>query len=156
MKILVLGGCGIQGRTAIHDLSKETDVEEILCADTSFEDLDKIRDFTDMSKVTTITVDGNDKGQLIKLFRQADLGIDLLPKGFTDTICRAAIAAKKSVLNSNYGFETLSFHDQAIKSDIAIMPECGLDPGIDLVIYAYAKRFFDKLEVVNSYCGGFQ
>jgi lysine 6-dehydrogenase len=154
MKILVLGGCGIQGRTAIYDLSKEPDVEEILCADTSFEALDKIREFTDMSKVTTISVDSNDRGELINLFKQADLGIDLLPKGFTDNVCRAAIAAKKSVLNSNYGFETLAFHEQAIQNGIAIMPECGLDPGIDLVLYAHARRFFDKLEVVNSYCGG--
>ena len=35
------------------------------------------------------------------------------------------------------------------------MPECGLDPGIDLVIYADAKSRFESLSVINSYCGGF-
>jgi saccharopine dehydrogenase-like NADP-dependent oxidoreductase len=34
------------------------------------------------------------------------------------------------------------------------MPECGLDPGIDLVLYGEAKRRFDELDVINSYCGG--
>jgi saccharopine dehydrogenase-like NADP-dependent oxidoreductase len=34
------------------------------------------------------------------------------------------------------------------------MPECGLDPGIDLVICGHAVRQFDELNVLNSYCGG--
>jgi len=34
------------------------------------------------------------------------------------------------------------------------MPECGLDPGIDLVLYGQARRRFDELQVINSYCGG--
>lgn len=154
MKILVLGGCGIQGRTAIYDLSKDLDVEQIICADSQFESLALIKDFTDMSKISTVAVDGTNLGELIDLFKQVDLAIDLLPKQFTENVCKAAIATKKSVLNSNYGYDTIAFDQQAKKNDIAIMPECGLDPGIDLVIYASACNFFDKLEVINSYCGG--
>ena len=37
---------------------------------------------------------------------------------------------------------------------VAIMPECGLDPGIDLVLYGMAREKFSELHLVNSYCGG--
>ncbi len=33
MKVLVLGGCGIQGRTALHDLASDDQVTEVICAD---------------------------------------------------------------------------------------------------------------------------
>ena len=32
MKFLVLGGCGLQGRTVLHDLASDKDVREIICA----------------------------------------------------------------------------------------------------------------------------
>ena len=35
------------------------------------------------------------------------------------------------------------------------MPECGLDPGIDLVLYGSAAAQFDTLSSIKSYCGGF-
>jgi len=44
---------------------------------------------------------------------------------------------------------------KAKEAGIAIMPECGLDPGIDLVIYNDARTRFDSLSLINSYCGGF-
>ena len=34
------------------------------------------------------------------------------------------------------------------------MPECGLDPGIDLVLYRYSLGYFDEAFKLNSYCGG--
>ncbi len=45
--------------------------------------------------------------------------------------------------------------EKARKAGVAIMPECGLDPGIDLVLYGEARRRFDELTLINSYCGGF-
>jgi saccharopine dehydrogenase-like NADP-dependent oxidoreductase len=35
------------------------------------------------------------------------------------------------------------------------MPECGLDPGIDLVLCGHAAGRLDEVHVFNSYCGGF-
>ena len=34
------------------------------------------------------------------------------------------------------------------------MPECGLDPGIDLILYNHALSYFDEITKLNSYCGG--
>jgi saccharopine dehydrogenase-like NADP-dependent oxidoreductase len=59
------------------------------------------------------------------------------------------------VVNTNYAYPIAGLNDSARDAGVAIMPECGLDPGIDLVLYGEAGRRFDELNVINSYCGGF-
>ena len=154
MKFLVLGGCGLQGRTVLHDLASDNEVSEIICADIQFDELSKIESFTNMSKIRTVTVDAQDKNALINLYKKVDVVIDLLPKEFQQFVNEAAIEAKVSVVNTNYDYAG-AFDEQAKKAGIAIMPECGLDPGIDLITYGHAKTKFDELHVINSYCGGF-
>jgi len=155
MKILVLGGCGVQGRTALYDLASDPDISEIICADIQFDELSKIEDFTDMGKITTAKIDAQNKSDLLDLYRKVDLVIDLLPKEFKSHVNEMALEAKVHVVNTNYMYKTKDMDKKAKQAGIAIMPECGLDPGIDLVIYADAKSRFDSLSVINSYCGGF-
>jgi len=155
MKILVLGGCGIQGRTALHDLASDPTVSQIICADIRFDDLKKIESFTDMSKISTVTVDAQNREALVDLYQKVDVVIDLLPKDFKQFVYEAALEAKVSVVNTNYGGNLKDLDAQAKKAGITIMPESGLDPGIDLVIYGDARTRFDELQVINSYCGGF-
>lgn len=154
MRVLVLGGCGIQGRAAVFDLAKNPDVQEVICADANFEAMDEISAFVDMAKVRTESLDANNPENLDRLFRQADVAIDLLPRQFVETVCQSAIRTGVSVVNSNYAYPIAHLDEAARNAGVAIMPECGLDPGIDLVIYGEAGRRFDELHVVNSYCGG--
>ncbi len=155
MKILVLGGCGIQGRTALHDLASDDSVEEIICADINFDGLSKIAGFTNMEKITQVKVDAQNKAELLTLYKQVDVVIDLLPKEFKTFVYEAALEARVNVVNTNYAYSPEALDKQAKQAGIIIMPECGLDPGIDLVIYGDAKARFDSLSVINSYCGGF-
>ncbi|PIE61797.1 MAG: saccharopine dehydrogenase [Desulfobacterales bacterium] len=155
MKVLVLGGCGIQGRTALYDLASDPEIKQILCADLQFDDLDKIASFTDMSKITPVKLDAKDKTTMANLFNQVDIVIDLLPKTFLTQVYDAALDTGTSVVNTNYKYDPAELNERAKAAGITIMPECGLDPGIDLVIYGDALSRFDQLHVINSYCGGF-
>ena len=155
MKILVLGGCGVQGRTALYDLASDPEVSEIICADIRFEELSKIEHFTDMTKITIVKLDAQNKSDLMNLYKKVDVVIDLLPKQFKSHVNAVALEAKVPVVNTNYMYDTESLDKQAKKAGIAFMPECGLDPGIDLIIYGDAKTRFDTLSVIKSYCGGF-
>ncbi len=155
MKLIVLGGSGIQGRTVLHDLASDPDVSEIICADIQFEALSKIAEFTNMEKIRTVPMNAEDVPALAKLFKEDDVVIDLLPKDFTNYANQAAIEAKVSIVNTNYDYHPERLDTLAKAADIAIMPECGLDPGIDLIIYGQAKEKFDELHVIKSYCGGF-
>jgi saccharopine dehydrogenase-like NADP-dependent oxidoreductase len=155
MKVLVLGGCGIQGRTAVHDLASDDRVTEVICADAQLDALSRIRSFTPMEKITPISIDAKNAADLVNMMTQADVTIDLLPREFADPVNEAALAAKVSVVNTNYMYDPGDMQDKAKAAGIAIMPECGLDPGIDLVMYGSALRRFDTLTAIKSYCGGF-
>ncbi|WP_022665904.1 saccharopine dehydrogenase family protein [Desulfospira joergensenii] len=155
MKVLILGGCGIQGRTAIYDLARDPEVKEIICADLTFDALDMIKPFTPMDKVRTQALDARKKENLISLYKEVDIVIDLLPKDFKEAVYEAALETRTPVVNTNYAHNTARLDEQAKEAGIAIMPECGLDPGIDLVIYGDAGRRFETLTLINSYCGGF-
>jgi saccharopine dehydrogenase-like NADP-dependent oxidoreductase len=155
MKILVLGGCGIQGRSALCDLASDNQVTEVFCADINFDALSKIKKFTDMDKIKKVAIDAKNKKDLITLYKKVDVVIDLLPKEFQSFVYEAALEAKVSVVNTNYIYSQEQLDESAKKAGIAILPECGLDPGIDLVFYGHAKSKFDEIHVVDSYCGGF-
>lgn len=154
MKILVLGGCGIQGRAAVYDLAGSAAVDEVICADANLDGFVELAPFTNMAKVRPVAVDANDQESLSKLFEQADVAVDLLPRQFMENVCRAAIRSGVGVVNSNYAATIAHLNDEARDAGVSIMPECGLDPGIDLVLYGEARRRFDELTTINSYCGG--
>jgi len=154
MRVLVLGGCGTQGRAAVMDLAQALEVQEVICADANLEALDEISAFVDMARVRTESLDANSPEDLDRLFGGADVAIDLLPRQFMEKVCQSALRTGVSIVNSNYAYPIAHLDEAARSAGVAIMPECGLDPGIDLVIYGEASRRFDELHVVNSYCGG--
>ncbi|MDM8540410.1 saccharopine dehydrogenase C-terminal domain-containing protein [Desulfococcaceae bacterium HSG9] len=154
MKILVLGGCGIQGLTAISDLVRSKNVEAVLCADSQTKGLERLSKVIDLSEVESLTIDAADVESLIRLYQKVDTVIDMLPRQLTATVCQAALKTGVSVVNTNYGYHIADLDSAAQAAGITIMPECGLDPGIDLVIYGEAHRRFDEIHVINSYCGG--
>ncbi|MEW6260297.1 MAG: saccharopine dehydrogenase C-terminal domain-containing protein [Thermodesulfobacteriota bacterium] len=154
MNVLVLGGCGIQGRAALLDLSKESAIDRIVCADVFPETIEGFS-FLDRSKIETVRIDASDPVALESLMKQnIDVVIDMLPAEFGRTVALAAIAAGVPAVNTNYGYPILDLDGAAAARGVALMPECGLDPGIDLVIYRYGADWFDRLDVLNSYCGG--
>ena len=155
MKILVLGGCGVQGRTALCDLASDPQVTQIICGDVRFDELSRISPFTDMAKITTAVLDAHNPLDLLNLCKKVDAVIDLLPREFATHVNEAALAAKVPLVNTNYMYSPEAMDKRAKAAGVAIMPECGLDPGIDLVIYGSAASRFDTLTTINSYCGGF-
>jgi saccharopine dehydrogenase-like NADP-dependent oxidoreductase len=83
-----------------------------------------------------------------------DVVLDFLPPQCIRTVAEAAIKSGVNLVNTNYAYDILDLHHAAKERDIAIIPECGLDPGIDLVLYKYSLRYFDEVSKLNSYCGG--
>ncbi len=154
MNVLVLGGCGITGKGALFDLSKNPLVNRIVCADMDPERVGSIK-YIQQDRIIPTHLNAQDRSAMAALMKQEiDIVIDLLPSQFIRSVAEAAIEAGVSVINTNYGYDILDLHEAASRRGIAIMPECGLDPGIDLVIYGYGLRQFDELHVLNSYCGG--
>ncbi len=151
----MLGGCGIQGRAAVFDLCRCDDVRQVVVADMRPEAWQPLPSEGDAPRVRTVRLDAGDPRALADLCRGVDAVIDLLPRQYLENVCRAAIAVGVGVVNTNYAAPVAHLDEAARAAGVAILPECGLDPGIDLVLYGRAARRFDELHVVNSYCGGF-
>ena len=154
MKVLVLGGCGSQGRAALYDLSRNASVEHIACADIQPEFVHSF-DFIDKAKIQTVRIDANDPNALISIMdEEFDVVLDFLPPQCVRPVAEAAIKSGVNLVNTNYAYDILDLDHAAKESGISIIPECGLDPGIDLILYDYSIKYFDEVIKLNSYCGG--
>lgn len=151
MNVAVLGGFGMQGRAAVVDLARSEGVETVVCADNRLGGKD---DMADLHKVAITELDATSPDRLQALLGQVDAAIDLLPRQFGRAVCQAAIQAGTHVVNTNYNYDIADLDPAAQSAGVSIMPECGLDPGIDLVLYGLAREKFTELHLVNSYCGG--
>jgi saccharopine dehydrogenase-like NADP-dependent oxidoreductase len=155
MKIVVLGGLGYQGKAAIVDLMRSPEVTEVVCADAHTEGLTALAGFEGFDKVRAVRVNAASVADLAALLGQgAHAAIDLLPIQFMPAAFEAAIAARVHLVSTNYTHSVRHLDDPARRQGVTLMPECGLDPGIDLVIIGGAVRRFDRLTRLDSYCGG--
>ena len=157
MIVAVLGSMGLQGRAAVLDLARSKGVEKVLCADAiQSDDLGQLARFIDMGKVERVKMDASSARNIVRVLKRGvDVAIDLLPIRFMPLAFEAAIKAHVPLVSTNYAHTLRHLHEPALAAGVALMPECGLDPGIDLVICGQAAREFDKIDVINSYCGGF-
>lgn len=155
MKILLLG-IGLQGRAALYDLIHSQEVHKIIACDL---DLDQIGQFTnDLThpKVQAIEIDVVNTEQVSRLMEEVDAVIYLLPTRFRGSMAKLAISAGVHFVDASYSNpEYLTLNEHAREKGVSILPEFGLDPGIDLVLSARAIREFDEVDLVNSYGAGF-
>jgi saccharopine dehydrogenase-like NADP-dependent oxidoreductase len=154
MKIAVLGGLGLQGRAAIADLVASDGVEQVVCFDTVPDGAALLGGLTDLSRVRIVVPDGPIGPALANVTKDVDAVIDLLPQPLMREAVLAAIAACTPMVTTNYGKAIADLAPAATAAGVPIMTECGLDPGIDLVLYARAARQFDTITSIDSYCGG--
>jgi saccharopine dehydrogenase-like NADP-dependent oxidoreductase len=151
MRIGVLGGLGMQGQAAVYDLARSDEVEQVVCADNR---TDAAAALFDTAKVDIALLDATSPNSLEEQIEPLDVVIDLLPRQFGRAVCQAAIQAGTHVVNTNYAYDIADLDAPARTAGIAIMPECGLDPGIDLILYGLAHARFAELYRIISYCGG--
>ncbi|TPK93063.1 MULTISPECIES: saccharopine dehydrogenase family protein [unclassified Mesorhizobium] len=154
MKIAVLGGLGLQGRAAIADLVGSADVEEIVCVDTASDGPARLGGLTDLARVRFVVPENTIGSALHNVLADVDAVIDLLPQPLMREAVLAAIETRTPLVTTNYGKTIADLAPAAEQARVSIMTECGLDPGIDLVLYARAARQFDSIASIDSYCGG--
>ncbi|RUV23979.1 MULTISPECIES: saccharopine dehydrogenase family protein [unclassified Mesorhizobium] len=154
MKIAVLGGLGLQGRAAIADLVASVGVEEIVCVDTAADGPARLAGLTDLARVRFVVPEGAIGPALATVLDDVDAVIDLLPQPLMRQAVQAAIATRTPLVTTNYAKSIADLAPAAEQAGVSIMTECGLDPGIDLVLYARAARQFDSISSIDSYCGG--
>jgi saccharopine dehydrogenase-like NADP-dependent oxidoreductase len=88
--------------------------------------------------------------------QQPDVAIDLLPVPYIGTVAAAAVRNGVHLVNTFYVLpEVRTLAGEAEERNVTILPEFGLDPGIDLVMLGEAVRGFDEVSEVITYGAGF-
>ena len=142
------------GERGAADLVASDGVEEVVCVDTAPDGAARLAGLTDLSRVRFVVPEGAIASVLGNVLANVDAAIDLLPQPLMRDAVQAAIATGTPLVTTNYGKAIADLGPAAEQAGVSIMTECGLDPGIDLVLYARAARQFDAITAIDSYCGG--
>lgn len=160
MKIMVLG-MGLQGKAVIHDLELSSLITEIYAADifTKRDSLAEAEGYLaekGYSKTRAVKLDVANEKNLAGKFIERGLSavICMLPIELALTAARAALDAGIPFISSNYTYDLSVLDDLAKEKKGIILPEMGLDPGIDLILGRLAKDELDVVHGINSYGGG--
>lgn len=154
-KALVLG-VGLQGKAVIHDLDRSPLIGEIVAAD---HDLDSAGEFTrknGLSKVRFLPLDASSDRELQQAIGEsgAHVVICMLPPTFNHTVARAALDAGIPFVCSSYTGSMAELDREARQRSVTILPEMGMDPGIDLLLGQVAIAELDEVHGLDSYGAG--
>jgi saccharopine dehydrogenase-like NADP-dependent oxidoreductase len=160
MKAIVMG-MGLQGKAVIHDLEASELITEILAADLfptdqSLAEANAYLKQMGYGKTTPLRLDVLETNDLHLVFTDAriDIVICMLPIELALATARAAVEAGIPFVSSNYTYDLSQLDGIAKQKQVPILPEMGLDPGIDLIL---GRLAIDQLETVDgmySYGGG--
>ena len=110
-----------------------------------------------MKKIKLQKLDVSDKNALKAILKDGvNVAIVILPHDVVGVVADAAIETRVPMVETMYGYMMpKGIHEKALERGVIIMPESGLDPGIDLILCGYAVSQMEKVTELHSYCGGF-
>ena len=126
-RILVAGG-GRQGRVIAKDLAQDHDV--------TVADVQQVS----VPGVKSVAADLSNSQTLAELMREHDMAVGALPAALGFAAAKAAIAARRNYVDvSFYSEDAYSLEAQAKAAGIAIVPDCGLAPGLSNLLAGRAQ-----------------
>jgi len=136
MKALVLGA-GMMGKALAYDLKKNN--YETVAADV---DEKKAEEVAEAAGCEAATCDVADEKAVLALMQDCDVAISAVPYFFNYNLAQSAVEAGCHFCdlggNNDIVNKELSLHEKAVKSDVLIVPDCGLAPGMTNVIAGLA------------------
>ena len=149
MTQVLLLGLGLQGKAVVHDLEQADPVSEVVVADI---DPQAMRDFFERKgyrKCRAVGLDAARQGALLELIEtvRPQIAISMLPADFNYAVARAALTAGCNFVSSSYADRVAELDAEARAKGVTLLPEMGMDPGIDLVL---GRLAVDELDVVHG------
>lgn len=156
-------GAGMQGPAVAYDLARFGDPERIYLADIDMEKATQKAEWVNQLIQRTLVypkrVDAHDDKQVRDYFEQADVIISAVPWQMNMRLAQLALDTKRSFVDMGnepewFWFEFRKRHEEAQQAGIAIVPDCGLAPGMVNHLGLYCIEKMDQCDTVRLRCGG--
>ncbi|KAK7460632.1 hypothetical protein VKT23_009349 [Stygiomarasmius scandens] len=161
-KRILLLGSGMVAGPAVERIAERTDVKLVVASNSGHE-LNNLRRTVQVaqsgSQVEYKEINVGNKEVVAGLIGEADVVISLLPVPLHAGIAELCIQLKKHLVTASYISDDMrKLHDRALSSNVLLLNEIGLDPGID---HCSAISLIRNLQAQNkqivsftSFCGG--
>ncbi len=152
-RVMVLG-IGLQGRAVVHDLVHNDGIDTVVAADGDAAQLRRAGPL--LGRAVPATVDATDPADLARLFaaHRPHLVVGMLPHALGRAAAEAALAAGAHYVTTSYTSTLAELDGLARERGLAVLPEMGLDPGIDLVLARKAVDELDEVQALDVFGGG--
>lgn len=160
MRVVVLGGSGVQGRAAARVAKRDPAVDNVLLVARNF---DRLRAAADNLGADAIAADVADADAIGKVLRPGDIVLNTAAPFFEigAAPARAAIAAGAHYVDIGDDWEAsepiLGLHDAALERGLVVVTGFGGAPGLDSMLAIEAMGQLDEVEDIVtawSFAGG--
>ncbi|MFQ5595301.1 MAG: saccharopine dehydrogenase family protein [Anaerolineae bacterium] len=160
-RYLVLGA-GRQGTAAAYDIARFGEAERIILADidpfVAGASAQRVNALVGHDVVATIGLDVSDGDAVTRALAQVDVCLSAVPYSYNLDLTRHAIAASAGLCdlggNTAIIYQQLDLDAEAREAGVAIVPDCGMGPGMTNSLAAYAMTFLDDPREVYIWDGG--
>lgn len=157
MNILILGA-GRMGRAIAFDCINQNDVDRVIVADRSEEQIVKSLAGIEDSKLHSAIVDVTNLQDVAALMEGNSVVISAVPYMFNLDLAKTAVETGCNFCdlggNTDIVHEELKLHDEAVRKGVTVIPDCGLAPGMANAVSAYLIESFEEVESLKIRVGG--
>jgi len=158
----VVLGAGRQGAAAAHDLALHGEAEAVILADANPQAAEsgatRVNRLLGKELVRPAVADAGDIRSVTELLRKADGLLSAVPYRFNLALTQAAIGTHTHMvdLGGHTGIvrQQLALDREAKDAGVAVVPDCGMGPGMNVTLALYAMSLLDEAEEVRIYDGG--
>ena len=157
MRMLVLGA-GLQGSACAYDLLQNPEVKEVRLADLKVDHLPAFLAPYSGKRLLPTRLDVRDADAVRAVMRESDAVMSAIPYYFNLEL--ATIAAESGVHfcdlggNTEIVFKQKELDAKAKASNVTIVPDCGLAPGMVNILAQYGIDRLDEVKAVRIFVGG--
>jgi len=152
LRAIVLG-CGNIGSAIARDLADSTDGLEVSVADKNRDRAEAAA--SSMSGADWLAIDATDHDGLVEALGGFDLAVGALPGDHGHRAMEAAVEAGVDMVDISFAPEDpLALDGAAEEAGVAIVPDCGVAPGLSNILVGSAAAGLDGVREVHIMVGG--
>ncbi len=157
LNILILGA-GRMGRAIAFDCINQKDVNRVIVADWSEEQIVNSLTGIEDPKLHSTIIDVTNLQDVAALMDGNSVVISAVPYMFNLELAKIAVETGCNFCdlggNTDLVNEELKLHDEAVKNGVTVIPDCGLAPGMANAVSAFIIESFEEVESVKIRVGG--